>query len=203
MSHEDNEFTHILYEIKMYILTYRFEAMDQLFTNLVRADHSIHLRNLAHFFREGAHTAQNWNYSAFVSDPRLVRPIPESIFEKAKRYSSGAVGHLGDERVRDAYKADTQRWEDKAFPQMMGAISSFIDALDAGAAEGYMEKWTDPYVRKRADDVRELCDLHSKGGGIVLSGRCAVNTLQSLDVLSDSSSARFYGGANGRLVPIA
>ena len=60
MSHDLNEFSHILYEAKMYVLTYRFTADDRLFTNLVRATHTVHLRILNYFFgasKEGRNLA--------------------------------------------------------------------------------------------------------------------------------------------------
>lgn len=201
MSYEENEFTHILYEAKMYIKTYRFTPSDQMFVNLVRVNHSVHLRNLAYFFGEKKQRA-NYHYSEFVADKSMVKPLPSELYGKIMRYCSGAVDHLGPDRVSNTYKNETEEWENEAFPIVIEAISGLLDALDKGVAQAHKQNWQNPYVQNLANSVRELCNLHKEGGGYVLSGFCHENTVESLVISEDGIPARFYCVLRGCPVPI-
>ena len=191
MSLEENEFSHILYEAKMYIKTYRFTSGDQLFTNLIRANHAIHLRNLAYFFGEKRHSP-NWHYSDFVADENMVQPIPADPYGSIMRYCNGAEDHLCSDRVSKSYKARTNESEDKAFPILIEKILELLKALDESVSQEYSPKWSNPSIQDSAIEVRKLCKLHASGGGCIISGCCQLILFDDLGEAEYGSSRRFF-----------
>ena len=174
MSPDENEFTHILYEAKMYLITYGLTYSDQVFTNLVRANHAIHLRNLAYFFGKDK-KGHYWHASDFVNDKGRVRLLSGSLSSKIGQCASGATGHLVDDRVSATYKIETRRVEEKAFPFMVAAIQDFMQALDTDVVPDYKLKWQDPYVRTYAEKVKELCKECAAGSVCTLVGNCHIS----------------------------
>ena len=177
MDIEKNPFDHILYEMSMYIKTYRFKTGNQILTNLLRANHSVHLRNLTYFFKPGATGNNDWHYSEFINDETAVNPLPKNISDECKKYCCGAVDHLNGNRMNDDYKKKTGASEDAAFPEIIRTIQEFLAALDADVNQDNVGFWKAPNIQKRAKELRELCELHDAGGGVVLVGECQLKPI--------------------------
>ena len=171
---DENEFTHILYEMKMYLVTYGLTYSDQIFTNLVRANHAIHLRNLAYFFCRDK-KGHYWHVSDFVNDRSRIRTLSGKQFSRIGQYASGATGHLVDDRVSETYKKETRQVEEKAFPHIVNAIQDFLQALEADVVSAYEHKWNDPCVCQYAAEVERLCKACSDGRICTLTGSCHIS----------------------------
>ena len=199
---EKNPFDHILYEMEMYVRTYRFTVGDQFFTNLMKANHSVHLRNLTYFFSKGRKDENNWRYWEFMADRNLVQSLSGNQFKKFKQYRSGAVDHLNGNKMSDDYKQETEECEDEAFPVIVGRIIEFLDAMDAGAAEGREEDWGDPRIQDRAKYLREMCGTLVFGGGYVMSGSYRLHQVDAIGDAGDGYPARFYSLSDEGLEPV-
>ena len=158
MNNEKNPFEHILYEVEMYLLTYKLSisTTDPLFqfkTNFLVDSRAIHLRNLAYFFNEKK-SHKCWHISDYISDINNIKLLDDALFKKVNRYTSQATGHLTDARLSETYKTDTAKCYQTAFPHVVEAINSFFTALEKNVKPEYKNDWEDPEIQKLVSFVK-------------------------------------------------
>lgn len=152
MSRAKNPFEHILYEVEMYLATYKFapNANDPLATfanNFIVDSRAIHLRNLAVFFYQKK-TGNYWHASDYVCNSSTISFLTDAtLFMELKDYSSRATAHLLDQRLDVAYKSRTIACYQKVHPIIINAIKSFLTALDNDVKPEYKTDWEDTEIQ--------------------------------------------------------
>ena len=159
MSTANNPFEHILYEIEMYLATYKFapNANDPLalFANNFIADsRAIHLRNLVVFFYQKK-TGKYWHAGDYVCNASAINFLTDAtLFKDIKDYASRATAHLLDERLDVAYKSNTIACYQKVHPIIINAIKSFLTALDNDVKPEYKTDWEDTDIQKNVGFIK-------------------------------------------------
>lgn len=161
----DNQFEHVLYEMKMYLYSQLKLVPDGfpneiILKNMSVDSRAIHLRNLAEFFEEKeVNKSKYWHYSDFISNSGKVNSIKKGLFGKIKGVTSQATCHLADQRLEKKFKNKTLDCVQDALPEMIKAIKSFLVAMDENAKEDYKEKWKDHEIQKNVAEIKVLLPI--------------------------------------------
>ena len=148
-----NPFGHILYEIEMYLLTYKIIPGDQIINNLIIESRAVHLRNLAVFFYREK-TKGYWYVGDYINDVSAINLLSdEALFKNIKKYSSRATAHLSDDRLQESYKTDTMECYEQAKPVIVDAINGFFVALDNVIKPQYKTDWLDEKVQDLKNQI--------------------------------------------------
>ena len=151
----DNPFGHILYEIEMYLYTYKLISDNQIGINLIIEARAIHLRNLAVFFYKEK-TKRYWHVGDFIDDIGSVKLLTdETLFKDIKNYTSRATAHLSDDRLKETHKRETMECYEKAHPIIIDAITSMFTSLDNHVKPKYNSNWLDPNVQNLESHIKE------------------------------------------------
>ena len=151
MKNDINPFEHILYEMEMYLVSYKaipgIELLNQLVLNMILDSRAIHLRNLAVFFGKKK-SGDYWHISDYVNDCSSISLITdERLWKDIKNYTSRATGHLLDYRLSDSYKEDTVQCYRRAYPIIIKAIRSAFEAFDTNIKQEYEDSWKDENIQ--------------------------------------------------------
>ena len=158
MSIEENHFDHVLYEVEMYLISFRIvpteDALKQLVINMCVDDRAIHLRNLAYLFNESK-ISDNWHASDFINDVSKVSLLTKDLSKRIRDCVSLSTGHLLDKRLDPSNKAETSKCYQEAHPEIIKAIKSFLDALETDINPVALPEWKDAVIQKRVNVIRK------------------------------------------------
>ncbi len=160
MNSVENPFDHILYEMEMYL--YSYKAMDlpgiqssQYAVNLIIDSRAIHLRNLAYFFKKDK-KREYWHASDYTNETRDIMFLEDELYAHINEYASRATGHLLEYRKGESYKADTEACFQEAYLCIITAIMSYFDAMDHNARSEHLAQWNNEEIQSRVNNVRTL-----------------------------------------------
>ncbi len=155
---EENHFDHILYEIEMYLFSYRVipaeDALKQLTVNLSIEERAIHLRNLAYLFNESK-ISDNWHVEQFINDITKVSLLKKDLSKRIRDCVSLSTGHLLDKRLDPLNKSETSKCYEEAYPEMIKAITSFFEALDTDINPVLRPEWEDERIQNRVSIIKQ------------------------------------------------
>lgn len=158
MSIVSNPFDHILYEIEMYLYSYRpglFSMPSQLMINLIHDSRAIYLRNLACFFSKSRKSGCWWA-DDYVNDSSNIQFLEDSLSQRINNYMSRATGHLLNYRLEENYKEDTNKCFQDAYPYIVKAILSFFDGMDNNAKKEFYDYWKNKDICNRVEKVKSF-----------------------------------------------
>lgn len=147
-----NPFNHILYEIQMYLVTYKINVLQNhplrnIEKNLILDGRAIHLRNLVIFFYKEK-SGKNWHVDDYVNNSIANRCFTdETLFKDIKNYASRATGHLLDQRLKETYKDETGKCYQKAYPVIVQSIKQFFTAMENDVKNEYKINWEDKDIQ--------------------------------------------------------
>ena len=157
MDYIKNPFEHILYEIEMYLTSYRIVPLDgpliAFMNNFIVDSRAIHLRNLAVFFYKEKR-GENWHVGDYINSISIAVITDEALFRDIRDYTSRATGHLLDYRLKETYKEETTQCFTKAFPIIVNAINSFLDVMNDEVKPKYKSDWEDPHIQNLVEFIK-------------------------------------------------
>lgn len=160
--HKKNIFDHILYEIEMYIATYKMLfnyalLEDKLLNNMVLESHAIHLRNLIEFF--------NCEKNCITTETIFLGSQDFTFVDlmNAKKTINKTIEHLTLERVKwyNTEKDLTKNFSlciNLMFESiMMPRIQRFIDLLmqENTVKERYKCEINEDFIQRRLNHLNE------------------------------------------------
>lgn len=160
----DNRFEHILYEIEMFLDSYRcLDNPDRNQHNMAADALAIHLRSLAFFFRAEKSLGKGrsyWHVADVVVSTSSLRLIDDdSLFEGIQHYTSNATGHLLDDRLEESFKPNTDRCYRKAIPLIVAAIEDYLNQAPAIVKPDLRVFWEESYIQETVLRVRSLLQV--------------------------------------------
>ena len=160
MSIAENPFDHVLYEIEMYLLTYRIvfpndSPFAQLSINLVLDSRAVHLRNLSKFFSK-KNSQTDWRVGEFLKDVSTKPFLSEKMQKKINRYTSNATCHLSKERMSDSFKKNTADCFQEVYHIIVNLIQTFFSLLDTNVKSEYENAWREKSIQDRVSIINNF-----------------------------------------------